>query len=126
VQQRGWVQAVLVGADRVARNGDVANKIGTYPLAVLARRHGVPFYVVAPLSTLDLACPAGADIPIEERAASEVTHPCGTSVAPAGVRVFNPAFDVTPAELVSAFVCERGIVREPCEASLRALVAAVR
>ena len=121
--QRGWVQAVLVGADRIAANGDVANKIGTYPLAVLARRHGVPFYVVAPLSTLDARCADGAAIPIEERAAHEVTHPLGVAAAPAGVRAFNPAFDVTPAELVSAIVCERAVVRAPDEARLRALLA---
>ena len=122
VLRAGWVQAVFVGADRIARNGDVANKIGTYPLAVLARRHGVPFYVVAPLSTLDPECPDGAAIPIEERAASEVTHPLGQRAAPENVRVFNPAFDVTPAELVSALVCERGVVHAPGPEKLRALL----
>jgi methylthioribose-1-phosphate isomerase len=119
---RGGIGAVFVGADRIARNGDVANKIGTYPLAVLARRHGVPFYVVAPCSTLDMECASGADIPIEQRDAHEVTHPLGTRAAPEGVGAFNPAFDVTPAELVSAFVCERGIVHAPDEARLRALL----
>jgi methylthioribose-1-phosphate isomerase len=123
VFQRGLVQAVFVGADRIAANGDFANKIGTYSVAVLARRHAVPFYVVAPLSTLDLACPSGAVIPIEERAAEEVTHPLGTRAAPAGVTAFNPAFDVTPAELVSAFVCERGVVHRPDERALRDLKA---
>jgi methylthioribose-1-phosphate isomerase len=123
VLRSGSVQAVFVGADRIARNGDVANKIGTYPLAVLARRHAVPFYVVAPLSTLDPDCPDGASIPIEERAASEVTHPLGVPAAPASVRVFNPAFDVTPAELVSALVCERGVVHAPDTAKLRKLLA---
>jgi methylthioribose-1-phosphate isomerase len=123
VLQRGLVQAVLVGADRIARNGDVANKIGTYPLAVLARRHGVPFYVVAPCSTLDMRCPDGAAIPIEERAPEEVTHPLGLAAAPAGVRAFNPAFDVTPAELVSALVTERGVVHRPDERGLAALLA---
>ena len=122
VLRAGWVQAVFVGADRIARNGDVANKIGTYPLAVLARRHGVPFYVVAPLSTLDPECPDGSAIPIEERAASEVTHPLGVPAAPENVRVFNPAFDVTPAELVSALICERGVVRSPSTASLNELL----
>jgi methylthioribose-1-phosphate isomerase len=122
VLRAGKVQAVLVGADRIARNGDVANKIGTYPLAVLARRHGVPFYVVAPLSTLDPDCPDGAAIPIEERAACEVTHPLGVPAAPASVRVFNPAFDVTPAELVSALVCERGVVHAPDAETLRKLL----
>ncbi len=119
VLARGWIQAVFVGADRIARNGDVANKIGTYPLAVLARRHAVPFYVVAPLSTLDERCPDGSAIPIEERAAHEVTHPLGVAAVPAGVRAFNPAFDVTPAELVSAFVCERAVVRTPSAEKLR-------
>jgi methylthioribose-1-phosphate isomerase len=119
VLRRGWVQAVIVGADRIARNGDVANKIGTYPLAVLARRHGVPFYVVAPLSTLDPECPDGAAIPIEERAPGEVTHPLGQQAAPENVRVFNPAFDVTPAELVSALVSERGVVHSPDAERLR-------
>jgi len=122
VLRSGWVQAVFVGADRIARNGDVANKIGTYPLAVLARRHGVPFYVVAPLSTLDPDCPDGAAIPIEERAATEVTHPLGVPAAPANVRVFNPAFDVTPAELVTALVCERGVVHSPTAEKLRKLL----
>jgi len=122
VLRNGWVQAVIVGADRIARNGDVANKIGTYPLAVLARRHGVPFYVVAPVSTLDPHCPDGAAIPIEERAASEVTHPLGVAAAPANVRAFNPAFDVTPAELVSALVCERGVVHAPGLENLRVLL----
>ena len=122
VLRAGWVQAVFVGADRIARNGDVANKIGTYPLAVLARRHGVPFYVVAPLSTLDPDCPDGAAIPIEERAASEVTHPLGVPATPANVRVFNPAFDVTPAELVSALVCERKVVHGPNQERLRELL----
>jgi methylthioribose-1-phosphate isomerase len=123
VFQRGWVQAVFVGADRIAMNGDVANKIGTYPVAVLARRHGVPFYVVAPLSTVDPRCPDGASIPIEERAAREVTHPLGVAAVPAGVRAFNPAFDVTPAELVSALITERGVVHAPNAERLRALLA---
>jgi methylthioribose-1-phosphate isomerase len=118
---RGGIGAVFVGADRIARNGDVANKIGTYPLAVLARRHGVPFYVVAPCSTLDPRCPTGAEIPIEQRDAREVTHPLGTQATPDGVGAFNPAFDVTPAELVSALVCERGVVHHPDEARLAAL-----
>jgi methylthioribose-1-phosphate isomerase len=114
----GAVQAVLVGADRIAANGDVANKIGTYPLAVLARRHGVPFHVVAPLTTLDPACARGADIPIEERDGREVSAPFGRELVPAGVRIFNPAFDVTPAELVSSLVSEQGVVRAPSEARL--------
>ncbi|HEX6885956.1 MAG TPA: S-methyl-5-thioribose-1-phosphate isomerase [Planctomycetota bacterium] len=120
--QRGGIGAVLVGADRIARNGDVANKIGTYPLAVLARRHGVPFYVIAPLTTFDPRCPSGAAIPIEERPASEVTHPLGVTAAPAGVGAFNPAFDVTPAELVSAIVTERGVIHRPDEARVKAFL----
>jgi methylthioribose-1-phosphate isomerase len=113
-----------VGADRIACNGDVANKIGTYPLSVLARRHGVPFYVVAPLSTFDPRCPHGDAIPIEERAEHEVTRPLGARAAPPGVRAFNPAFDVTPAELVSAIVTERGVLHAPDAARVRAFVAA--
>ncbi len=120
---RGEVDAIVVGADRIARNGDVANKIGTYTVAVLAREHGLPFYVAAPVSTIDLATATGADIPIEERAPEEVTHHGGKRLAPLGVSVRNPAFDVTPARFVSAIVCERGVVRAPYEASLAALVA---
>jgi len=108
---RGGVDAVVVGADRIARNGDVANKIGTYPLAVLANTHGVPFYVAAPRSTFDLDCADGARIPIEERASAEVTRGFGVSTAPEGVSVFSPAFDVTPARLVTAIVTEVGIIR---------------
>ncbi|MBF0627607.1 MAG: S-methyl-5-thioribose-1-phosphate isomerase [Magnetococcales bacterium] len=118
---RGLVDVVVVGADRVAANGDVANKIGTYGHAVLARRHGIPFLVACPLSTIDLATPTGAQIPIEERVAAEVTHFAGHRVAAQGVRVFNPAFDVTPAELVSALVTERGVVQVPDALRMRAL-----
>jgi methylthioribose-1-phosphate isomerase len=107
----GRIVAVIVGADRIARNGDVANKIGTYPLAVLARTHGVPFYVAAPRSTFDLACPDGSGIPIEERAAAELTRGFGASTAPEGVSVYAPAFDVTPAALVTAIVTEAGVIR---------------
>lgn len=110
---RGMVDLVIVGADRIARNGDTANKIGTYPLAVLAARHGVPFYVAAPRSTIDLATPDGAAIPIEERAEEEVTSVFGQAVAPPGTRAFNPAFDVTPAELIAGIVTEAGVVRAP-------------
>ncbi len=110
---QGGVDIVVVGADRIAKNGDTANKVGTYPLALVARRHAIPFYVVAPSSTFDLACPSGAEIPIEQRAALEVTHPLGTQAAPEGSEVFNPAFDVTPAELVSGWVTEKGILRPP-------------
>ena len=113
VMKNNMVQAVIVGADRIALNGDVANKIGTYSVAVLARRHGIPFYVAAPLSTFDFSLPTGADIPIEQRAASEVVNFGGKLVAPAGVEVFNPAFDVTPNELISAIITEAGVLRAP-------------
>jgi methylthioribose-1-phosphate isomerase len=119
----GEVDAVIVGADRIAANGDVANKIGTYPLAVLARENGLPFYVAAPVSTFDLGTETGKDIPIEERPACEVTHHGGTRMAPEGIDVRNPAFDVTPHRYVTAIVCERGIARPPYVESLRALAA---
>lgn len=115
------VDFCIVGCDRVAANGDVANKIGTYALALAARAHGVPFYVACPLSTLDLATPDGAAIAIEERAATEITHIGGHPVCPEGTPVFNPAFDVTPAELVTAIITERGIVRPPYGPALAAL-----
>jgi methylthioribose-1-phosphate isomerase len=118
---RGEINAVVVGADRIAANGDVANKIGTYTVAVLAREHRIPFYVAAPISTFDLATPDGRSIPIEERPAEEVTHLAGLRIAPEGVSVRNPAFDVTPARLVTAIVCERGIARPPFVKSLRSL-----
>jgi len=111
VMREGKVQAVVVGADRIAANGDVANKIGTYGLAVLARAHGIPFYVAAPLSSFDLALASGDPIPIEQRPAEEVTHLAGQRIAPQGVAVYNPAFDVTPAHLITALVTERGIIR---------------
>ena len=110
---QGRVACVMVGADRIAANGDVANKIGTYTLAVLAHEHGIPFYVAAPTSTVDLSLPSGDAIPIEERAAQEVTHLAGRALAPAGIDVYNPAFDVTPHRLVSAIITERGVVRPP-------------
>ena len=116
----GGVGAVVVGADRIAANGDTANKIGTYQIAVLAREHGVPFYVAAPVSTFDLAISSGEKIPIEERAAEEVTHLRGVRIAP-DVAVANPAFDVTPARLISAIICERGVARPPYAESLRHL-----
>jgi methylthioribose-1-phosphate isomerase len=121
LMSRGEINAVVVGADRIAANGDVANKVGTYTVAVLAREHGIPFYVAAPVSTFDLATPDGRAIPIEERAATEVTHIAGRRVAPEGVSVRNPAFDVTPARLVTAIVCERGVARPPFDESLRVL-----
>jgi methylthioribose-1-phosphate isomerase len=120
----GQVDAVIVGADRIAANGDVANKIGTYTLAVLAKENGVAFYVAAPVSSFDLATPSGDRIPIEERPADEITHHGGRRLAPEGVSVRNPAFDVTPHRYVTAIVCERGVARAPYALSLQALVAA--
>jgi methylthioribose-1-phosphate isomerase len=119
--QQGAVDLVIVGADRIAANGDTANKIGTYTLAVLAREHEVPFYVAAPTSTVDLGLPSGADIPIEERSPEEVTTWAGERVAPEGVGVANPAFDVTPSKLITAIITERGIVRAPYEETLQAI-----
>jgi methylthioribose-1-phosphate isomerase len=118
--KKGEVGAVVVGADRIAANGDTANKIGTYQIAVLAHEHGVPFYVAAPVSTFDLTIPSGEQIPIEERSPDEVTHLQGVRIAP-DVSVANPAFDVTPARLISAIICERGIARPPFAESLRRL-----
>lgn len=119
--KNGEVRAVVVGADRIAANGDTANKIGTYPIAVLAREHKVPFYVAAPTSTLDLSVPSGEQIPIEERPAEEVTHIQGVRIAPE-VAVANPAFDVTPARLITAIITERGVARPPYTESLRRLM----
>ncbi|MCF2660351.1 S-methyl-5-thioribose-1-phosphate isomerase [Parabacteroides distasonis] len=114
VMQKGWVQAVVVGCDRVAANGDVANKIGTSGVAILARHYGIPFYVLGPTSTIDMACPDGQSIRIEERSAEEVTTMWyAQRMAPADVRVYNPSFDVTPHELVTAIITERGIFRPP-------------
>jgi len=117
----GRVDAVIVGADRIAANGDLANKVGTYPLALLAREHGVPFYVAAPASTFDPATPDGAAIVVEERNPDEVLCLGGTRLAPAGVTAWNPAFDVTPARLVTAFITEKGVLRPPYAASLAVL-----
>src|SRR3954464_486023 len=119
---RGEVDVIVVGADRIAANGDVANKIGTYSLAVLAKRHGIPFYVAAPLSTFDLKIPDGSHIPIEERPESEVTGYRGSRWAPEGVKVRNPAFDVTPAELVTGLITEKGTVLAPNAEKLKALI----
>lgn len=118
---RGGIAAVIVGADRIAANGDVANKIGTYSVAVLARENNVPFYVAAPLSTLDLSLTTGAAIPIEQRSAAEVTHLQGVAITPEGVAVAHPAFDVTPHRYVSAIITERGVARPPYTASLAAM-----
>ena len=117
--QKGTFDAVIVGADRIAANGDAANKIGTYTVAVLAGAHGVPFYVAAPWSTIDVACPNGEAIPIEERSADEVTHIAGTTIAPEGVRVKHPAFDVTPARLITAIITDRGVLRPPFTESIQ-------
>jgi len=122
LMRRRMIDLVVVGADRIAANGDVANKIGTYPVAVLAKENRIPFYVAAPTSTIDLACPDGDAIPIEERDRREVTELFGTPTAPAGVGVLNPAFDVTPERYVAAIVTERGIARAPYAASLAALM----
>ncbi len=117
----GRIGCVVVGADRIARNGDTANKVGTYPLALAAHAASVPFFVAAPISTVDLRAQNGAEIPIEERSPSEVTHVGGARIAAEGVQVFNPAFDVTPARYIAAIVTERGVARAPYEASLQAL-----
>jgi methylthioribose-1-phosphate isomerase len=118
----GRIGCVVVGADRIAANGDVANKVGTYSVAVLAKENNVPFFVAAPISTLDLTLASGDAIPIEQRAAAEVTHVCGRRMAPEGTAVQNPAFDVTPARYVTGIITERGVARAPYEESLRKLV----
>ena len=119
VLRSGLVQSVIVGADRIAANGDVANKVGTYGVAVLAREHGVPFYVAAPSTTFDRKLRTGDQIPIEERSSAEITDGFGRSTAPRGIRVFNPAFDVTPARLVTAIITEHGVLRPPFRSSIR-------
>ena len=122
IMRQGKINAVVVGADRIAANGDVANKIGTYTVAILAKEHGIPFYVAAPISTVDLGTADGSKIPIEQRAATEVTHLAGKQLTPDGVGVENPAFDVTPHEYVTAIITERGVARPPYSESLKALV----
>jgi methylthioribose-1-phosphate isomerase len=124
IMQQGKIQAVVVGADRVAANGDVANKIGTYVLAVLAREHNIPFYVAAPWSSIDMECSDGEHIPIERRPQREVTHLGGSCIVPEEVKIENPAFDVTPARYITAILTERGIVRPPYAESLKRLAAA--
>jgi len=119
LMRQGKVDLVVVGADRIAANGDTANKIGTYGVAVLAREHQIPFYVAAPLSTIDLNTPDGDHIPIEERAAKEVTHIAGAQLTPEGALVWNPAFDVTPHHLIAGIITERGIFRPPYVESLK-------
>ncbi len=119
----GEIRAAIVGADRIASNGDTANKIGTYSVAVLARENGIPFYVAAPLSTIDMSLSSGAEIPIEERSSGEVTHIAGVAVGPEGVQARHPAFDVTPERYITAIITERGVARAPYTESLRALFA---
>jgi methylthioribose-1-phosphate isomerase len=119
--RQGLIDAVIVGADRIAANGDVANKIGTYPLAVLAKQHEIPFYVAAPFSTLDLKMSDGSDIPIEQRDPAEVTHIGGVRIVPDGVSVFNPAFDVTPHQFITAIITDRGVAGPPYSQSLARL-----
>ncbi len=119
LMRAGRIQAVVVGADRIAANGDTANKIGTYNVAILAKEHGIPFYVAAPWSTIDLATATGDSIPIEERSAIEVTHHGGKQLTPNGVGICNPAFDVTPAKYVTAIFTERGVIRAPYTESLK-------
>ena len=119
LMQQGKIDKVIVGADRITANGDTANKIGTYSLAVLAKAHGIPFYVAAPLSTIDVSRKTGAEIPIEERAAAEVSHFRDVHTAPQGMKVYNPAFDVTPAKYISAIITERGILTKPYLKSIR-------
>ena len=120
LMRKGRIDCVVVGADRIAANGDAANKIGTYSVAVLAHHHGIPFYVAAPISTIDFSLASGDDIPIEERAHEEVTHINGRRIAPLGVEVVNPSFDVTPAALISAIITENGIAHPPYRESLKA------
>jgi methylthioribose-1-phosphate isomerase len=117
--QKGKVDAVVVGCDRVAANGDVANKIGTYGIAVLAKRHGIPFYVAGPTSSIDINCPSGNDIPIEQRDPKEVSHIFGRALAPKGVKTFNPAFDVTSHDLISAIITEKGVIHPPFQQNIR-------
>jgi methylthioribose-1-phosphate isomerase len=119
LMQTGKIDAVVVGCDRVAANGDVANKIGTYALAVLAERHGIPFYVAGPTSSIDIDCPCGKDIPIEQRDPREVSHIFGKALAPKGTKVLNPAFDVTAKELVSAIITEKGVIHPPYQRNIR-------
>lgn len=121
LMQQGKIDKVIVGADRIAANGDTANKIGTYSLAVLARAHGIPFYVAAPLSTIDVSLKTGSAIPIEERSGTEVTHFRKVQTAPDGTKVYNPAFDVTPAKYISAIITEQGILKKPYLRSIRSL-----
>ena len=122
VMREGRVQAVIVGADRITARGDTANKIGTYGVAILAKHHGIPFYVAAPTSTFDLTIVEGSEIPIEQRNSDEITNAFGRQTSPTGIDVYNPAFDVTPAELITAIVTERGIIAPVTEELVRQMV----
>ena len=126
LMKRGLVQKVVVGADRIAANGDAANKIGTYGVALLAKAHDVPFYIAAPLSTIDRSCPDGDGIPIEERPDREVTHIFDAAITPEGVPVYNFAFDVTPAELIAGIITEQGVLAPPYAQSIAAAFARSR
>jgi methylthioribose-1-phosphate isomerase len=121
VMAKGLIDAVIVGCDRVAANGDTANKIGTYGLAVLAKAHNIPFYTAGPTSTIDIETPSGNEIPIEERKPDEITCGLGRRTAPLGVKAYNPAFDVTPNELITAIITEKGVVRQPYDEGIRKL-----
>jgi methylthioribose-1-phosphate isomerase len=123
VMKEGRINLVITGADRIAANGDTANKIGTYAVALLARAHGIPFYVAAPSSTFDLTLPNGEAIPIEQRDPREVTHGLGRQIAPEGVKVYNPAFDVTPARLIAGIVTEKGLITPVTEVTIRQMMA---
>ena len=125
VMKLGKVQCVIVGADRIAANGDTANKIGTYGVSILAKEHGIPFYVAAPVSTFDLSIKSGNDIPIEERSSEEVTCGFGKRTAPEGIKVFNPAFDVTPAKNITAIITEKGIIKNPSVENIQQLLGAI-
>jgi len=122
VMREGRVQAVVTGADRIAANGDTANKIGTYGVALLAAAHRIPFYVAAPTSTFDLSIASGDEIPIEQRDPREITHGFGRQTAPEGVKVYNPAFDVTPASLIAAIICEKGVIQPVSREQISAVV----
>jgi len=118
----GRVQCVVVGADRIAANGDTANKIGTYSVSILAKEHKIPFYVAAPVSTFDLSITSGNEIPIEERSPEEITNGFGKRTAPEGVKVFNPAFDVTPASHIAAIITEKGVIHSPSRENIQRLL----
>jgi methylthioribose-1-phosphate isomerase len=122
VMKEGKIHVVIVGADRIAANGDTANKIGTYGVALLAQAHSIPFYVAAPSSTFDLSLPSGEAIPIEQRDPREVTHGFGRQTAPEGIQVYNPAFDVTPARLITGIITEKGVIQPVSEATIRAMI----